>query len=133
MKTSLLLSILAFSGIQTAKHKVVIEVNVAGLLAYSTILNNAENLEKAFGSENLQLEVVCHGNGLGMLIPSSAKLVSRIKALQRAGAVFAACGNTMKGMHVSLKQLVPGAITVDSGVAEVVRKEESGWAYLKGG
>jgi intracellular sulfur oxidation DsrE/DsrF family protein len=114
-------------------HKVVIEVSVSGSIAYGTILNNAENLEKAFGPGNLQLELVCHGNGLDMLLPGSPKLAARIKALQKMSAVFAACSNTMKGRHIVLSELVPGAVGVDSGVAEVVRKEEDGWAYLKGG
>jgi intracellular sulfur oxidation DsrE/DsrF family protein len=28
---------------------------------------------------------------------------------------------------------LPFAITVDSGVAEVVRKQEAGWSYIKSG
>jgi intracellular sulfur oxidation DsrE/DsrF family protein len=34
---------------------------------------------------------------------------------------------------VTQADLLPFVTTVDSGVAEVVRKQEAGWAYLKSG
>lgn len=39
----------------------------------------------------------------------------------------------MKRMRVTKEELLPFAVTVDSGVAEVVRKQEEGWSYIKGG
>jgi intracellular sulfur oxidation DsrE/DsrF family protein len=39
----------------------------------------------------------------------------------------------MRKQNLTKEQLLPFAVTVDSGVAEVVRKQEAGWAYLKGG
>ena len=39
----------------------------------------------------------------------------------------------MKKQNVTKDQLLPFVTTVDSGVAEVVRKQEAGWAYIKGG
>jgi intracellular sulfur oxidation DsrE/DsrF family protein len=56
-----------------------------------------------------------------------------MQAEHEAGVVFAACENTMKKQNVTKEQLMPFVITVDSGVAEVVRKQEAGWAYIKGG
>ena len=50
-----------------------------------------------------------------------------------AGVRFAACQNTMRRRNISKEDLLPFVGTVDSGVAEVVRKQEEGWAYLKGG
>ena len=35
--------------------------------------------------------------------------------------------------NVTEKDLMPFVTTVDSGVAEVVRKQEEGWSYIKGG
>ena len=54
-----------------------------------------------------------------------------MRDLSQAGVVFAACENTMKKKNVAKEDLLPFATTVDSGVAEVVRKQEAGWAYLK--
>ena len=47
--------------------------------------------------------------------------------------MFAACENTMRKKKVTKEPLLPFVTTVDSGVAEVVRKQEEGWAYIKGG
>ena len=58
---------------------------------------------------------------------------SNCKKLADGGVVFAACENTMKKKHVTKEQLVPFATTTGSGVAEVVRKEEAGWSYIKSG
>ncbi len=41
--------------------------------------------------------------------------------------MFAACQNSMKKMANDKSQLLPAAIMVDSGVGEVVRKQEAGW------
>jgi intracellular sulfur oxidation DsrE/DsrF family protein len=46
---------------------------------------------------------------------------------------FAACENTMRRMNVTREMLLPFAVTVDAGVAELVRKQEAGWAYIKAG
>jgi intracellular sulfur oxidation DsrE/DsrF family protein len=37
----------------------------------------------------------------------------------------------MRRKGVSKDQLVPFATTTDSGAAEVVRKQEAGWSYIK--
>ena len=80
-----------------------------------------------------RVEVVAHSKGLGMLIAKDNSLADRIKKLAEQGVVFAACENTMKKKNVTKEQLLPSATTTDSGVAEVVRKQEAGWSYLKSG
>ncbi len=39
----------------------------------------------------------------------------------------------MRHRNVQKSDLFDFVVTVDSGVAEVVRKQEAGWSYLKGG
>jgi intracellular sulfur oxidation DsrE/DsrF family protein len=36
-------------------------------------------------------------------------------------------------MSLKMEDLMPLATTGDSGVAEVVRKQEAGWSYIKSG
>ncbi len=96
-------------------------------------MNNVENLQKAFGGEQTTIEVVAHGKGLGLLLVTNTALQERLWHLAETGVVFAACENTMQRLHVTKADLVSFATTVDSGVAEVVRKQEAGWSYVKGG
>lgn len=113
-------------------HRVVFEVTMEGTEQWTAVLNNVENLKKSLGDKT-EIEVVAHSKGLGMLVAKDNSLVERMKKISETGVVFAACENTMKKKNVTKDQLVPFATTTDSGVAEVVRKEEAGWSYIKSG
>lgn len=114
-------------------HQVVFELTSDNPEQWQALLNNVENLQKAFGKENTELAVVTHGNGLGLLLNTNGAFKHRIEALARTGVRFAACENTMRRQNVTKEHLLPTATTVDSGVAEVVRKQEAGWSYIKSG
>lgn len=112
------------------KHRIVFELVSDGKEAWDGLLNNVENAQKSFGAETTEIEVVAHSKGLGLLLKES-EVRERLEKLAGTGVKFAACENTMKKKNVTKEQLLPVATTVDSGVAEVVRKQEAGWAYLK--
>lgn len=114
-------------------HRVVFEVNVDGAEQWQGILNNVENLQKSFGSGTTELEVVAHGKGLGLILKINESMRARLQLVSGAGVCFAACENTMRRLNLKLEDLMPFATTVDSGVAEVVRKQEAGWSYIKSG
>ena len=113
-------------------RRIVFEVTMEGSEQWTAVLNNVENLRNALGAES-EIEVVAHSKGLGMLIAKENALTERMKKLADDGVVFAACENTMKKKNVTKDQLVPFAKTTDSGVAEVIRKQEAGWSYIKSG
>ena len=111
-------------------YSVVFELTTADPAEWAKLMNNAENLRKALGT-NTSTEIVCHGDGLKMLetkVPNRPD--DRMKALSDSGAIFAACENTMKREKLTAADLVAYAKPVDAGVAEVVRKQAAGWAYL---
>ena len=114
-------------------HRVVFEVNVDGAEQWQGILNNVENLQKSFGSGTTELEVVAHGKGLGLILKINESMRARLQLVSGAGVCFAACENTMRRLNLKLEDLMPFATTVDSGVAEVVLKQEAGWSYIKSG
>ena len=129
---AVVLATVASSPAQSEKvHRVVFELTSDSPEQWTAMLNNVENLQKAFGREHTELEVVAHGKGLEALRKSNTSSGERIAAIAKTGVRFAACENTMKRMQLAKEDLLPAARTVDSGVAEVVRKQEAGWAYLK--
>ncbi|HLK60379.1 MAG TPA: DsrE family protein [Chthonomonadaceae bacterium] len=131
-----LLSLHATSVAQEKKarmHHIVFEVNGEGKDPWQAVLNNVENLQKALGRENTQIEVVAHGNGLGLLVAAGTPYAERLKQISDSGVVFAACENTMRRKNVKREDLLPFATTVPSGITEVVLKQEAGWSYIKGG
>lgn len=118
-------------------HKVVFELAMDGAEKWGASLRNVENVRKSLGSKSTMIEVVAHGKGIGMLLATTAAANPEMKAtlekLHANGVVFAVCENTLRRMQITKDRLVPLATTVDSGVSEVIRKQEAGYAYIKSG
>lgn len=112
------------------EHKVVIQLNTADTASWSSTIGNIRNLQKIWPN-NISIEVVAHGKGLDLIVASKTHLANDVNALSKEGVVFAACENSMRKHNVTKADLLPVAITVPSGVAELVLKQEQGWAYLK--
>jgi len=116
-------------------HKVVFEVAIEGSEPWRGVLRNVANVQKALGAKATRIEVVVHGKGIGMLLAKTAdadpEMRTMFRKLHAEGVIFAACENTMRRMQITTKQLLPIAITVDSGVGEVIRKQEAGYSYIK--
>ena len=117
-------------------HKVVFEVSIDGAEKWQGALRNVENTRKEL-APGTKIEVVTHGKGVGMLLAKTsaenAELKAKLEKLHADGVVFAACENTMKREKLEKKDLVELSTTVDSGVSEVIRKQEDGYAYIKSG
>ncbi len=118
-------------------HKVVFEVAIDGAEKWQGALRNVENVQKALGAKTTKIEVVTHGKGVEMLLAKTsaenAELKAKLEKLSADGVVFAACENTMKREKIEKKDLIELSTTVDSGVSEVIRKQEEGYAYIKSG
>ncbi len=65
-----------------------------------------------------------------MLTKNSKDYEERLKQLSDSGVKLLACRNAMKTRNVKTEDLFPFVGQVDSGIAEIVRKEETGWAYI---
>jgi intracellular sulfur oxidation DsrE/DsrF family protein len=115
----------------STKHRVVFHVNVDLQERWQEVLTNVENLQKALGADNVEIEVVAHGAGIGLVQSKNAALKSRVEAIEKTGAVFAACSNTLQKKELTSADLTAGVRIVDSGIAEVVRRQEEGWSYVK--
>ena len=116
-----------------AKHKVVFELNTPAPNGWDQIFHNFDNILTVFGVDGLQVEAVFFGKGLSMLLKKNAEYAQRLKEASDKGVILAACQNSMRAAKVTTEDLFPFAAQVDSGVAELVRKQEAGWSYIKGG
>jgi intracellular sulfur oxidation DsrE/DsrF family protein len=118
-------------------HKVVFEIAMDGAEKWEAALRNVENAQKSLGAKTTTIEVVAHGKGIGMLLATTAAANPEMKAtvekLHGNGVLFAVCENTMKKLQITKDLLVPLATKVDSGVSELIRKQEAGYAYIKSG
>jgi uncharacterized protein len=115
------------------KHKVVFELNAAAPNGWDQLFRNVDNILQAFQADGVQVEIVFFGKGLRMLLKTNAEYAERLKEAADKGVTLAACQNSMRASKVTTEDLFPFAAQVDSGVAELVRKQEAGYAYIKGG
>jgi intracellular sulfur oxidation DsrE/DsrF family protein len=115
---------------QLANHKVVIQLNTSDTLVWHGALKNISNLQTALGPTT-QIELVAHGSGIGLLLDGKTTQKAKIAELAAMGVLFKACENTIRERKIDRSTILPQVGTVPSGVAEVVIKQEAGWAYLK--
>jgi intracellular sulfur oxidation DsrE/DsrF family protein len=115
---------------QNPVHKVVVQLNTSDTLVWHGALKNISNLQTALGATT-QVELVAHGAGISILIDNKTTQKAKIAELAASGVLFKACENTIRERKIDRTTILPQAGTVPSGVAEVVLKQEAGWAYLK--
>lgn len=136
MKSAALALILALatgSAAQAAdpvkKHRVVFQLNT-GEESWKMAMNNVMIMQKTLGKENVDIELVANGAGLGMLKLETTEGPRLAEAIKNGITVYA-CGQTMKATKVTEKDLYPGVKVVPGGNIEVMLKQEAGWTYLK--
>lgn len=114
-------------------HKVVIQVSDDDTRNQNIAMNNAVNLQKHYGMDNVKVEIVAYGPGLSMLV-AGGKQSQRVESLVKQDITFSACGNTMAriekqdGVPVVLSQ---GVQVVPAGVARIIELQEMGYSYVR--
>jgi len=127
----LLMSVAGFSA--GKMHKVVIQVSSADPLIQKIALNNAVNVQKHFGTDNVKVEVVAYGPGLSILTKKSP-LSKRVESLAISEIRFSACGNTMKKVKKKtgkMPALTAGVKVVAAGVVRIMELQDKGYAYIR--
>lgn len=93
-------------------------------------LSNAFNLQKEFGAQCVDIEVVNFSSAVTQLTPMSP-LATQIKDALKAGIKIVACENSLNKFKLTIDDMFPGITAVPSGVAELVRRQKEGWIYLQ--
>lgn len=112
-------------------HRVLLDVNTVLYDGWAQAVISAQNLIATFGTAHVEIEVVVRGPGLAMLMNTDTEFAPKLDALARQGVRFTACGKTLAYSHSTARDLLPFATVVDSGVTEIVRRQEGGWSYIK--
>jgi len=119
----------AFS--QQRQHKIVFDFTAADTASFATMMRHAKSIMDLTG--NAQLEIVCHGPGLDLIVKGKTTVQKEIEELQKLNVIFAACEVTMKRRGIDKSQIVANAITVPAAILEISSKEQDGWSYVKEG
>nr|WP_243206494.1 DsrE family protein [Neobittarella massiliensis] len=82
------------------------------------------------GGCHYQVEIVANGPAVQAYTAPGSQ-IARMQSLAVRGVVFIACQNALRSNGIST-QALPGFVhTVPAGIAELVDRQEEGWAYVK--
>ena len=118
-------------------QKVVYHINSDGQsgTSYRAAMGNIQNHINAVGSDNIEVEVVMHGDGLGLLMAAKEDdgLQTRIGGLKGQNVQFRICANTLKGRDIALDDLYDAwdEDVVPSGVAQLRKLQQDGYTYIR--
>jgi intracellular sulfur oxidation DsrE/DsrF family protein len=121
-----------------SNNKVLIHIAYDDALRLSQSLDEVESLLRYYrdSRQDARVEVVINGKGLELVRVDTSAFANRIQDLQKEfdNLTFAACQNTidrLKRERGILVRLLPGVIVIDSGMAELMRRQNQGWTYLR--
>jgi hypothetical protein len=134
----LLLSFFVWQPLQAAEsapateHRLVIQVNKNDQDIQDHLLTNIVNLQKHYGVDDIEIEVVAYGPGI-WLVTDQSKFKDRVESLMMQNVVFTACGNTLDTVEAKEGKrptLLDGVETTQAGIARLIELQEKGYSYL---
>ena len=123
---------LAFGALaqQGVKQKVIFQVSDADPAKWNLALNNAKNVQTELGKDNVQIEIVAYGPGLGML-KAESKVEGRLAQALDDNVGLIACENTMHNTKTTRADMYHGISYVTAGVTHLMKRQREGWAYIR--
>jgi intracellular sulfur oxidation DsrE/DsrF family protein len=112
------------------KSKIVIQVSDNDTAKWNLALNNAKNIQKDVGADNVVIEIVAFGPGVNML-KAESEVGNRINDAVDTGVQVNACQNTMRNFKLSKEDMNARVGYVPSGVVEIMQRQQQGYAYLR--
>ncbi|ADC71206.1 Domain of unknown function DUF1791 [Thioalkalivibrio sp. K90mix] len=117
-------------------QKVVYHVNYNDMDRHMAAMGNIQNHINAVGADKMDIRVVMHGPGLGLLrnAKENDDLAGRIDELKLQGVDFNICNVTVTRGNISIADELYDASEDDivpSGVAEIAHLQHKGFVYLR--
>jgi intracellular sulfur oxidation DsrE/DsrF family protein len=117
-----------------AQKKIVLQISDPNPFKQTLVLNVANNLQKEYGIDGVEIEIVAFGPGLRLLFADNANK-GRIQGLVSTGVSFSACANTKKNMAKKLGYMPKLNKHANSDIPGVVRivklVTEDGYTLVK--
>ncbi|WP_205943632.1 DsrE family protein [Pedobacter cryophilus] len=113
-----------------SKYKVVYQLNTDNAQVIESTLNNIGNsLADVTLKDKLKVELVVHGGG-SVLFMKDHPYEKQLLALKEKGVIMVQCLNSMKKRKLTKEQMFPFIFYVESGNAELIIRQQQGWAYI---
>ena len=127
---AVLLSLTALAAFAQQKQRVIFQVSDNDPAKWSLALNNARNVQQDLGKNNVEIEIVAYGPGLGML-KADSKVADRLAQALDNSVGLLACENTMTNTRVTRDEMYGGIAYVKAGVTHIMKRQQQGWAYIR--
>lgn len=116
------------------EHKIVYQFNKGDEATQNSILFSVGAMLRKWG-DNIGIVVVAIGPGIHILAknpkrPVSQEMREKISSLNEYGVEFHACGNTMKALKWTEKDMLPFAKVVEVGASDLMELQEEGYSYI---
>ena len=124
---------LKFPG-EDPSNKIIYHFNKAGDEYTLAVLNTVRNMLRKYG-DDIKIVVSVMGPGIHLLLKEPGKPVGKAardqaESLAFYGVEFHACGNTLKALNKTDKDVVDYASVVEVGVSDLLEHQQKGYAYI---
>ncbi len=112
--------------------RLVIQISENDPLKQKLALSNVYNLQKFYGMDNIEIEVVAYGPGISLLYPDG-KEASRVRSLMAQDVIFTGCQNTLDTIKANTgkeQKLIEDVEIVRAGIARIIDLQGQGYRYL---
>ena len=139
-RRGLVASLLAATGVTAAQasaapDKLRVVYHLSDSDKVNFVLGNMQNHIKGVGGpDKIALALVVHGPALGAFKRADENIAvsDPMAGLLKSGVGFHACGNTLKGMKLTVADLLDGFVEVpEGGVVRLAALQAEGWIYLR--
>ncbi len=130
--TLLMAGVLPAAARKMPPHRIIMQLASGDTAEWKATINNLKNLKQGWGND-VAIEVVAHGPGVGFLLTRKTTQHEAIRALKDGGVAFVICENSLREKKIDRLEVIPEAGFVPMGIGEIVLKQEEGWSYLKAG
>ncbi len=115
---------------RAAPAGVIFQISTSSLASWKVAVHNVRNLERATGIPGTLIEVVVLSRAARILLKDSP-VAPNLDALHASGVTIEACKADIRKAGLRPSAILPFVRYVPSGVAEIVRRERQGWAYVR--
>ena len=113
------------------KERVVIQVSTPEQRVWNQALNYVENLQTLYGKDNVEIEIVVLGWGIGLL-KFDSPMATRVAETLKRGASLQACEVTMSRQKLTPQDMLPDIGYVKAGLGQIIKRQKEGWSYISG-
>lgn len=116
------------------ENLVVYQFNKADAGYHDAVLFSVGAMLRQYG-DNIKIVVTAIGPGIHILLkqpkrPVSQTIREKVASLADYGVEFHACGNTLKSLKMTEKDLLPFAKLVEVGASDLMELQKQGYAYI---